>query len=244
MHIKLKYFGMFIVLMMVATSFLGTGYVRAATTGSIPIKVAIMYDAANTNTNLTSDLYTNVTRVLNANKIPFDPLDISTGKHPALLDSSANLLYSAVVLMADGTAIDPTNSTNIVNAVNAGMGAIATLPTTANAALSGIFGISVLGSTITTSAYFTVSKDVFTFAYAGTTIYQSSTFENHTIVSGANIEAGFPIPTGSPEPAIWTYNYGAGKTVYHNTTATNTMCYWGIMLPEHPICDADRGIVP
>jgi Cadherin-like beta sandwich domain/Uncharacterised protein conserved in bacteria (DUF2194)/Divergent InlB B-repeat domain/Dockerin type I domain len=237
MKFKKKVLGIFFALAMVVAFFVGTGYVRAATTSAIPIKVAIMYDASNTNTNQTSDLYANITRVLKVNKIPFDSFDISSGQHPALQDSSANLLYSAVVLMADGTAIDPTNSTNIVSAVNAGIGVVATLPDTANPTLSPIFGISTLGTVSTNSAYFTVSQDIFTFSYSGTTMYQASTFENHTLVSGVNIEASFPsliLITGQPavaEPAIWTYKNGTkGMTVYHNTTATNTMCYWGIML--------------
>lgn len=237
MKFKIKVFGILLALVMilVSASFLGTKNVQAA--GTIPIKVAIMYDASNTNTNQTSDLYTNITRVLTGNKIPFDSLDISAGKHPALQDGSGNLLYSAVVLMADGSAIDATNSTNIVNAVNAGMGAVATLPDTANTALMSIFGISTLGTVSTTLAYFTVTTDIFTFSYAGTTIYQESNFENHTLVAGVNIEASFPseiLVTGQPavaEPAIWTYqNPTGGMTVYHNTTASNTMSYWGIML--------------
>ena len=221
---------MFIALMIIAVSFIGTGYVRAATSPSpIPIKAAMIYDGSNTNTNQSSDLYTNVVRVLNTNKIPYVALDISSGNIATLVDGNGNLAYSVAIIMADGTAINGTNSQNIVNAVNAGMGAVATLPTTANAALSAIFGISVLGTQQTTSAYFTVNKDIFTFSYAGTTIYQSSTFQNHTLLSGTNIEANFP-SVFSSEPAIWTYSYGSGTTVYHNTTATNTMAYWGIML--------------
>ena len=152
----------------------------------------MIYDGSNTNTNQSSDLYTNVVRVLNTNKIPYVALDISSGNIATLVDGNGNLAYSVAIIMADGTAINGTNSQNIVNAVNAGMGAVATLPTTANAALSAIFGISVLGTQQTTSAYFTVNKDIFTFSYAGTTIYQSSTFQNHTLLSGTNIEANFP----------------------------------------------------
>ena len=147
MKFKIKVFGILLALVMilVSASFLGTKNVQEA--GPFPSKSpSCMTLQIRIRTEI-SDLYTNITRVLTGNKIPLDSLDISAGeKHPALQDGSGKLLYSAVVLMADGSAMKLTNSTNIVNAVNAGMGAVATLPDTANTALMSIFGISTFGT--------------------------------------------------------------------------------------------------
>lgn len=221
----LKRLGIVFIIILILSPLQGAQKLTAASSPIIPIRVAILYDSTNANANLTSTLYNNVAKILQWNKLPFDSLDISKSNHPALLDGSGNLKYSAAIIEAEGVAIDTTNSQNILGAIHQGMGAISVLPAAPNDSLKPAFGIATIGSEQLSSSSFTFLKDKFTFSYSVSPVNQASFGQNHTLQAEADIVATF-VPDN--QPTIWTYNYGAGRTVFHNTTATDTMSYWGI----------------
>ncbi len=195
---------------------------------SIPIKVGIIVDQSNQQSSTDSVIFQSVQRVLKANGIPWEALDISKGQHYSLIDGSGNPLYSTILINAPGTNIDAQNANAITNVVSMGAGAIGLLPDYVNPQLASIFGITTIGLSWKISEGILIERDEFTFAYAGQTLKEPGMLLlNHSISSNALVVAH---DTVQGLPAIWVYHYASGKTVFFNNNAVGSLYFQGILL--------------
>ncbi len=200
----------------------------AGISSPIPLKAAAIIDEASTQGSTNSTLFKNVARVMSMNKLSMDTLDVSGDAHYTFVDASGNPKYSVVIILASGSRIDQINSQALLTAVNKGSGAVAVWPDAVNSYLNTAFGISVIGTlTGYEGASFRMEQDKFTFSYAGQIVEQPAQYKNHTLAAGSEMVATF---SSSAQPALWVSAFGSGKTVFHNTTATQTLSYQGILL--------------
>jgi len=213
----------------------------------IPIRVLALIDEEYPATSSHSDLFQSAKTVLDVNKIPFDTLDVSQIDKHTFLDESSQLRYSVLLALNPGWRTNPTNSGFILDAVEKGMGAVNLLPELANPDLMTMFGMDKCGTQWLDSPSVQVIKDKFTFSYEGETIYEDFLYLDHELLPGAEVVANFG---DSSKPAIWTYKYGAGKTVFHNHNASWIYKYQGMLLqsilyamPIGVACPINAGVI-
>ena len=205
----------------------GTSPVRAANVQSIPVKALVLVDEEEMERGSHSNLFQVIKESLDVNKIPFNTVDISEIDKHSFLDDSSSLRYSVLIMLSPGWKLEPPNSELIIDAAEKGMGVISTIADSTNSELMPIFGIDKLGTRWLKSPSFQIVKDKFTFSYKDEIIEDNFGHLDHHLLPDAEVIAKF---TDSNEPALWTYKYGAGKTVFHNHTISESIQYWGILL--------------
>ncbi|MFH1640242.1 MAG: DUF2194 domain-containing protein [Chloroflexota bacterium] len=226
----------------------GAPEARAATSSGIPISAAILIDRENTLTDRRSDLYLSMEKILGVNKIPFDSLDISEIAYGTFLNDASVSRYSVLLLMTPGFRINETSSRLITSAVSKGMGVVSLLPDAVNTELMPVFGIENMeGDTWLTSQNLRILQDKFTIAYNGQTIDGEFMYQEHRLLPDTGLIATCDDPD---QAAIWTYQYGAGKAVFHNNNATWTKKYQGLIrqsilyaMPVGVACPVNAGCI-
>ncbi len=193
---------------------------------SIAATVMILVDEHHEFMGLDSDLYKSLQRVLNINKIKFETITLSKMANFSVYSEDKLARYSVLVLMAPGWKIDRAGSEMIARRVKLGLGLVGLLSDSANEWLAPLFGITELGKEWRDAAGLAIRQDKFTFSYQGKKIAQPVSYLNHKLAKDADVIAGF---IKSDFPAVWTYQYGAGKTVFQNSNAV-PMYYQGILL--------------
>ncbi len=228
----------------------GTSPAEAYSANGVPVRALILVDEGNPYADSSSELFERTQRVLNINKIPYDILDISQIDQNTFLDSTSNLRYSVLVILGSGWKIDSAKSQLILEVTDEGMGVVGLAPDSADTDLMPLFGINELGTTwlnSENSPSFQIVKDKFTIAHEGGTIDMGFVYLDHHLLPDAEVVASY----GDPGvPAVWTYQYGDGKTVFHNQAGIWERLYWGITLqsilyamPIGVACPINAGVI-
>ncbi len=192
----------------------------------IPIKAVILVNDSFDSTNSRSELFLNVKRALELNKIPFDTLDSPNISEKALLDSSGLPRYAVAIDLAPGWQLKDSQSSAIANASRGGMGLVGLLPDVVNDEISILFGVTDAGKKWQNSSTISFKEDLFTFSYKSENLTGDFAYLDHRLSTDAKVVAVFK---ETKAPAIWTYRNGKGKSVFHNHAGALIYQYRGLL---------------
>ncbi len=199
----------------------------AASAPGIPIKAVILVNDSFDSTNSHSELFLNVKRVLELNKIPYDTLDSPDISEKALLGSSGLPRYAVAIDLAPGWLLKESQSSAIINASREGMGLVGLLPDVVNEDINILFGIAADGRKWQNASVINFKEDLFTFSYQSENLTGDFAYLDHQLSKDAKVIATFK---ESKAPAIWTYRNGKGKSVFHDHASALIYQYRGLLL--------------
>lgn len=199
----------------------------AASAPIIPIRVAILVNEENIYANSNSELFNSIKSILNLNKMPFDVVETNKINKDTFINENKEPRYSALLVLGSGWLINEENSNRIIEAVKQGTGVLGILSDSSNEYLNELFGIEQSGVNWGKDSGISFLQDMFTFSYKGETIQADVSYLDHKLVDGIDIVAYF---TRSSAPAIWTYKYNEGKSVFHNSEIVASRQYRGLLL--------------
>jgi hypothetical protein len=213
----------------------------------IPLKALLLVDAGFAVTSTRSGMYDATRKMLNVNKISFDVLDVSQVDKYTFEDADAGLRYSVLLIMAPGWRMDNETNSLILQAARDGMGVVGMLPDAASTDLMPLFGIEELGTDWKTARGITFVQDKFTFSYKDATIDGDFSYLPCRLNREAAVVGKFD---GTNDPAVWCYQYGAARTVFHDSPSALTSGYRGILLesilyamPLGVACPVNAGVI-